>query len=69
MWKKGTTDGYRWEAKVYTNGSMFGIDNGRVSKLSIYGANGSAIYAYDRGLDMDNAPEGLVARVIEAATK
>lgn len=37
MWKQGyiTIDGhtFRWEAKVYEQGSVFGIDNGRISKL------------------------------------
>lgn len=37
MRKQGyiTIDGhtFRWEAKVYEQGSIFGIDNGRISKL------------------------------------
>ena len=44
----------------------YGVEIGsRVSKLSIYeGPTGSEIYSWDRGLDFDNAPEGLVAEIV-----
>lgn len=47
-WQVGTIDGIRFSAKVYEEGSIFGIKGGKVSKLTIsaLGVN------YDRGWDM-----------------
>lgn len=35
MWKHGELNGFKWCIKVYGDGSEFGIDNGRISKLWI----------------------------------
>ena len=35
-WAEGTVGSYRWQAKVYDEGSEFGINGGRVSKLTIW---------------------------------
>ena len=71
MWKQGTTNGYYWQAKVFAEPSRFGIDGGRVSILPIYaGAKGSrCVYNYSRGLDVDEAPDGLLAAVLKDVTK
>ena len=59
MWKEGaiqipTKDGktmvHYW-AKVYDKGSQYGIEGGRISKLTLK-ENGKVIYNYDRGLDV-----------------
>lgn len=65
----------RWvEAKVYDEPSSYGINNGRVSKLVISKTNSrnpfmdflsQMDYNYDRGLDFDNLPEGLLNRIVE----
>jgi hypothetical protein len=34
-WVIGDCGNYRYEAKVYDEGSIFGIDDGRISKLSV----------------------------------
>ena len=52
MWKKGTVDGYTYYAKVYEEGSEYGIKNGRISKLEIR-KDGTILYNYDRGLDFN----------------
>lgn len=64
----------RWvQAKVYDEPSTYGINNGRVSKLCI--AKGIAIdrtkdflpqmdYNYDRGLDFDRLPSGVLDKVV-----
>lgn len=64
----------RWvEAKVFDEPSTFGINEGRVSKLCI--AKGidrdrtkdffaQMDYNYDRGLDFDNLPDGVLNEVI-----
>ena len=64
----------RWvQAKVYNEPSCFGVKRGRVSKLSI-GKTDCRIehknffdqmcFHYDRGLDFDKAPPGLVDKVV-----
>lgn len=35
-WFEGKVGPYRWQAKVYDEGSEFGINGGRVSKLAIW---------------------------------
>lgn len=64
----------RWvQAKVYDQPSKFGVFNGRVSKLAIAktayrNSNANFFeqldYHYDRGLDFDNLPEGVLKQVI-----
>lgn len=60
----------RWvQAKVYNEPSIFGINNGRVSKLCISKTNkidttksflAQIDYNYDRGLDFDNLPNSNI---------
>lgn len=50
-WEKGKANGYTYSAKVYSKPSHFGINNGRISKLSIRDANGKQVANYDRGWD------------------
>ncbi|WP_209121487.1 hypothetical protein [Alkalihalobacillus sp. BA299] len=45
-WVKGEVDGREYQAKLYDEGSMFGIDGGRISKLWVDG-----LCHYDRGWD------------------
>ena len=61
MWKQGAIGipngqgGYtsvKYCAKVYDEPSEFGIEEGRISKLSLT-QNGRIVYNYDRGLDLD----------------
>ena len=53
MWTQGTIDGYAYWVKHYEEGSQFGINGGRISKLTIR-KDGTELYNYDRGLDFDN---------------
>ncbi len=71
MWKEKIIDGHWCQAKVYDEPSEFGIENGRISKLTI--AKGPAwegmsktIYNYSRGLDFDETPNGLLQKVLLA---
>ena len=50
-WFKGEIDGYIVSAKVYSEPSKFGIDNGKVSKLLISDKDDKEIISYDRGWD------------------
>ena len=55
---------YRCVAKVYRRTSKFGINNGRVSKLTVYETvlqgKAKVIYNYDRGLDFDDTPSPAI---------
>ena len=56
MWSKGEINGYKYEVKHYGEGSHYGIDEGKISKLAIY-KDGKWVYNYDRGLDFDKLDE------------
>jgi hypothetical protein len=47
-WLDGFIDDYRFQAKVYDEGSKFGINSGRVSKLEVWDSS-EHIVSYDRG--------------------
>jgi len=65
MWKKGTYKGYYIEAKVYDTPSSSGINNGRVSKLTVK-ANGNIVAHYDRGWDERYITMGLIKEIVKA---
>jgi len=73
MWKTGIINGYFWSAKVFDTGSEYGIDNGRISKLQICKGDrwdhNTNIYNYDRGLDFDECPAGVLKMVMEDILK
>ena len=54
-WIDGKVDNYRFQAKVYDEGSRFGIEGGRNSKLEVWDGqnrrNSDRILSYDRGWD------------------
>ena len=56
MWKQGIINyngkRYGYEIKVYDEGSEFGINGGRISKLEIR-CKGEKVAHYDRGWDME----------------
>jgi len=55
MWKEGSLKVYNsifhYWLKVYKNGSSYGIDGGKISKLMLK-RNGEIVCNYDRGWDM-----------------
>lgn len=61
-WVEGTIEGFRFQAKVFNEGSEYGINEGRVSKLMVWDeakrqANQdifkASILNYDRGWDIE----------------
>jgi len=56
LWHEGALKvygiNYHWWAKVYDEGSEYGIDGGRVSKLMIKQDN-RIVVNYDRGWDIE----------------
>lgn len=51
-WQTGTVGDYKFEAKVYDEGSDYGIDAGRISKLQVKDKDNKTVAAYDRGWDV-----------------
>lgn len=49
-WSIGTVGGFSFQIKHWPEGSEFGINEGRISKLWI-GIKGKTVAAYDRGWD------------------
>ena len=60
LWHEGALkvygSSYRYWAKVYDEGSEYGIDGGRVSKLMIK-RDGESVVNYDRGWDVEPTDE------------
>jgi len=56
MWRTGISNGIYYEVKFYENCSIFGIDEGRISKLYMRKA-GKVYCNYDRGWDVMPDPE------------
>ena len=60
MWREGTIinnkKGYRYWVKHFDEGSQFGIDGGRISKLMIR-RSGETVCNYDRGWDIKPVDE------------
>lgn len=50
-WIEGKINGFDYQAKVYAEGSRFGIHGGKISKLWMH-KNGKTIVNYDRGWDV-----------------
>lgn len=51
MWTNGIINGFDFCVKHFEEGSRFGINNGRISKLWI-AKNGKVYANYDRGWDV-----------------
>jgi hypothetical protein len=58
MWKEGSLkineSVFHYWMKVYEEGSQFGIDGGKVSKLMLK-RDGMVVCSYDRGWDIEPA--------------
>lgn len=63
MWKEGSLrlggDIFHYWMKQYEEGSQFGIDGGRISKLMLK-RNSEIVYNYDRGLYVAPVDENTV---------
>lgn len=71
MWKEGSIliggKGYRYWVKQFDEGSQYGIDGGRISKLMIK-RNGEIVCNYDRCWDIkpvDEDTEFMLAILIK----
>jgi len=51
MWTRGSIGEFNYSVKHFEEGSEFGINGGRISKLEIR-RNGKTVVNYDRGWDI-----------------
>ncbi len=56
-WVHGYYNDWTFDAKVFETPSKFGINNGKVSKLTIKDSTKKIIINYDRGWDIKPAPK------------
>lgn len=65
-WISGKVRSFRFQAKVYQEGSKFGINGGNVSKLTVRPEDAPMIINYDRGWDIrpKNAEEEKIIDAI-----
>ena len=72
-WITAIIEGRCVQAKVYNEPSTYGVNNGRVSKLAIGKTDkrdpnrnffDQMAFNYDRGLDFDNLPKGLLNKIV-----
>lgn len=61
MWTKGMVDGYDYCIKHFNEGSIYGIDGGKISKLEIR-RDGKIHVNYDRGWDIE--PQGAEVKAV-----
>jgi len=59
MWTSGKIDGYEYHIKHYEEGSVYGIEEGRISKLLIR-KDGKTLINYDRGWDIYPQDEAVI---------
>lgn len=64
----GKTNGYRYVIKHFENGSEYGINGGRISKLWI-GNDGQTVANYDRGWDIYPETEEAIKLLDELVIK
>ena len=67
MWKQGKIDGCEYWVKRYNESSIYGINEGRISKLTVK-RDGREIINYDRGWDLEPKTDADRA-VLEAILK
>ena len=73
-WVEGKVGCYEFSAKLFDEGSEFGINEGRVSKLTISNKNCDCIVNYNRGWDIkpkakDEEYYNAVMELLENAPK
>jgi hypothetical protein len=61
MWTKGKINGYAYAVKHYEETSIYGIEEGRISKLEIR-KDGRIVANYDREWDIE--PKGADVKAV-----
>ena len=66
MWRNGIINGCEYWVKSYDEPSVYGIDEGRISKLTVT-RDGQEIISYDRGWDQEpttDADREVLAKIL-----
>ncbi len=66
MWKNGKIDNCEYWVKRYDEPSTYGIEEGRISKLTV-NRDGREIMSYDRGWDVEpqtDADRDVLAKIM-----
>lgn len=64
-WISGMIEGYKISAKVYTEGSEYGIGGGKVSKLWAKNIKTGKVYEYDRGDEWGPLEPALKRHIVD----
>ncbi len=72
MWIESIIDGHWFQAKVGSSATTTGINGGKVFKLVVSSSDRwvefsrvHVCYNWDRSLDFDSAPPGLISKIVE----
>ena len=72
MWIESVIDGHWFQAKVGSSATKTGVNGGKVFKLIVSASDRwvefnqeCVCYNWDRSLDFDNAPPGLIGKIVE----
>lgn len=70
-WVEGVVDGHWFQAKVFTEPSEYGINDGRISKLCVSKSDkwegfypSKILFNYDRGLDLGRPDLKIVKKLL-----
>ena len=67
-WQKGEIDGDKYWVLAFEEGSVYGIDGGRISKLDVRKPGGGFAANYDRAWDVlpfENKDQAVVSQIIK----
>jgi hypothetical protein len=66
MWREIVLFGWRIQAKIFDNPSMYGINEGRISKLWVREEkSGKELLNYERGWDFNYLPKPVVDLLVK----
>ena len=57
-WIRFFLKGYKVSAKVFSEPSDYGINKGRISKMTVHSPQSVLVYHYDRGEDLNPSSKG-----------
>ena len=67
MWKNGKIDGCEYWVKQYDSPSIYGVEEGRISKLTVR-RDGREIISYERGWDLmpqTDEDRAILAKILD----
>ena len=68
-WIYGVIDGVKFRAKVYSIGSKFGINKGRVRELYIFDEDGEQVFLFESGFSSCDVEQSKIQPYINEIVK